>query len=175
MRPLLVILLLLSPVAYAQDVGQPSKGRPPMSEEEAARMGQEWNLPPEMRARLAIERANNEHRKVLEDVDAMSELTEQVSRHYETQGKLSSGEMKGLEKIEKLAKRILLFAGGSEEKDDTLKSLSLKEMIARLNEAVEKVKTTMAKEPRQVISATVIANSNETIILAQQIRRSQKK
>ena len=172
MKSLLIILLLLTPVAYAQDVGQPSKGRPPMSEEE---MGQEWNLPPEMRARLAIERADNEHRKVLGDVEEMSELTEKVSRRFETQGKFSSDDLKGLEKIEKLAKRILLFAGGSEEKDEELKSLALKDMVSRLGEAVGKVKAIMAKEPRQVISATVVANSNEAIILAQQIRRSQKK
>ena len=172
MKSLLIILLLLSPVAYAQDVGQPSKGRPPMSEEEK---GQEWNLPPEMRARLAIERADNEHRKVLGDVEEMSELAGKVSRHFEAQGKLSSDDLKGLEKIEKLAKRILIFAGGSEEKDEALKSLPLKDMVARLGEAVEKVKVTMAKEPRQVISAAVVANSNETILLAQQIRRSQKK
>lgn len=173
---LATLLLALSAVAAVaaspQDSGLPSKTRPPLTEEELA---QEWNLPPEMRARLAIERANSEHRKVLEDVEHLSELTDGVAKHFQAQGKLSSDDLKSLEKIEKLAKRVLTFAGGSQEDDDSLKGLSLKDMVERLATAVEKVKGTMAKEPRQVISAAVIANSNETIILTQQIRRSQKK
>lgn len=176
MKSICIILLLLSPpLASAQDSGLPR--RSPTNEEEVGRngRGQDWNLPPDIRARLAIERANNEHRKVLEDVEKMSELTVDVTRHYDAQGQLSADDLKNLEKIEKFAKRVLSFAGGSEEDDDSLKELSLKEMIARLFAAVEKVKTTMSKDPRQVVSAVVIGKSNEAITLTQQIRRIYRK
>jgi hypothetical protein len=133
------------------------------------------NLPEEMRVRMAIERAEGEHRKVLEDVGKLSDLSEEVSSKFRDGGKLSDGEVKKLSTIEKLAKRILSHAGGSEVDDkDDAQPATVAAALEQLAAAVEKIKTDMTAETRFVVSAGVIASSNQVINLAQFIRRAQK-
>jgi len=169
---LIIFLLLISVVASAQST-KPSL--PPLTDEERAeQLNQEMNLPPEMRSRLAIERANNEHRKIIEDAQKMNDLSVEIAKRYDERSKLSSDDMKNVGTIEKLAKRILNFAGGSEEKIEDKKTLSLSDCIIQLSKVAENVKKILLTESRHVISAKLIADANEAVNLAQVIRQFQK-
>src|ERR1051325_10035358 len=134
MKFLLPILLctLLPTAAAAQNANANAKSRPVASDEERLEQlnQQEVSLPPEMRSRLAIERANNEYRKIVEDAQKMNDLSSEIAKHYGERNSLSSDDVKNVSQVEKLAKRILNFAGGTEEKIEETKSLSLNEAIA---------------------------------------------
>jgi hypothetical protein len=169
---LITFLLLISVVASAQST---KPNLPPLTDEERAeQLNQEMNLPPEMRSRLAIERANNEHRKIIEDAQKMNDLSVEIAKRYDERSKLSSDDMKNVGTIEKLAKRILNFAGGSEEKIEDKKTLSLSDCIVQLSKVAENVKKILLTESRHVISAKLIADANEVVNLAQIIRQFNK-
>jgi len=171
----ITLLLSITLAAVAQNTTTSVKPRPPLTDEERAeQLNQELNLPPEMRSRLAIERANNEHRKIVEDAQKMNELSVEIAKRYDERSKLASDDLKNIATIEKLAKRILSFAGGSEEKLEDLKALSLSEAIAQLSKAAENIKKILLAESRHVISAKLIADANEAVNLTQVIRQFQK-
>jgi hypothetical protein len=169
---LITFTMLISLAASAQST-KPSP--PPLTDEERAeQLSQEMNLPPEMRSRLAIERANNEHRKIVEDAQKMNDLSVDIAKRYEERNNLSSDDLKNVGTIEKLAKRILTFAGGSEEKIEEKRALSLSDCIIQLGKVAENVKKILLTESRHVISAKLIADANEAINLAQVIRQFRK-
>jgi hypothetical protein len=133
---------------------------------------QEVGLPQDMRVKMAIARAEGEHKKVLEDVEKLSDLSGEIARGYGERKRLSTDDVKKLSTIEKLAKHVLSNAGGEEfdEKYDTVENISLADALDKLSNAAAKIKKEMTAETRFVVSATVIANSNEVISLARFIR-----
>ena len=184
MRVLLPTLFVaLLPLAAAAQGSPPPKPQPrttqtpTVSGDRNEATDQESNLPEEMRIRMAIERADGEHRKILEDVKKMSDLTEEVSSAYGDRSQLSPDDVKKLSTIEKLAKRVLTHAGGSEvdDKSPDTEGLSLSDAVHHMCAAVTRIKNDMTAQTRHVISAIVIASSNEVITMAHLIRRKQKK
>lgn len=137
---------------------------------------QEVTLPEDMRIKMAIAREENEYKKTLEDVEKLSGLSAEVARGYVERKQLSADDVKKLNTIEKLAKRVLNHAGGEEvgDKSGSVEHLALADAIDKLNTAAANIKKDMKAETRFVVSATVIANSNEVINLARLIRRTQK-
>jgi predicted RND superfamily exporter protein len=137
---------------------------------------QNASLPEEMRIRLAIERADIEYRKTLADAEKLNDLSTEVAKVYRERGSLSPEEVKKVGTIEKLAKRILSQAGGDEVDDKTRKTeqMSLADACEQLSSTAAKIKDSMKTQTRFVVSAAVIASSNEVINLAQFIRHSQK-
>src|ERR1044072_304871 len=113
---LLIVSLFALTMSIAAQNPNPNP-KPRSSQKELEQLEQETSLPPEMRVRLAIERADNAHHKVVEDAQKLNDLSCQIAKRYEEKKQLSSDDLKDVGTIEKLAKRILEFAGGSEEKD----------------------------------------------------------
>ena len=184
MRVLLPMLFVaLLPLAAAAQGTPPPKPQPRptqppvVSGDRNEDSDQESNLPEEMRIRMAIERADGEHRKILEDVKKMSDLTAEVSTAYGDRAQLSPDDVKKLSTIEKLAKRILTHAGGSEvdDKSHDTESLSLSDAVHHMCAAVTRIQNDMTAQTRHVISAIVVSSSNEVITLTHLIRRKQKK
>ena len=149
---------------------KPGETKTPADEQENTR------LPDDMRIKMAIARAEEDHKKILEDVEKLSDLSIEVTRGYGEHKRLSSDDMKKLGTMEKLAKRILSHAGGEEvdTKSESTENLAMAEAIDMLNTTVANIKKEMAGETRFVVSATVIANSNEVISLSRLIRRAKK-
>ena len=129
-------------------------------------------LPDEMRTRMAMERAENDHRKILEDVDKLNHLSSEVASGYHERGKISEDEIKKLNTIQKLAKHVLSHALGDEVEDKSAKPMTLAEAVDQMKAAAANIKKTMTAETRFEVSAVVIANSNEVISLAQFIKRT---
>jgi hypothetical protein len=170
-------LLLSAAGAAAQSTGVFPKGvdRPRADDPAPKRGDQDHAFPEDMRIRMAIERADIEYRKAIEDADKLSDMSAEVAKNYRDHGGLNADELKKVSAIEKLAKRILSQAGG-DEVDDKEKGAqhSLPEAIEQMSAAAANIQKSMKAQTRFVVSATVIASSNEVINLAQFIRHSLK-
>jgi hypothetical protein len=137
---------------------------------------QDASMPDEMRTRLAIERAEIEHRKIMTSAEQVGALATEIKEAYEKAGKLSSAEIKKLGTIEKLAKRILSHSGGERfgEKTDSTGELTLESAIDRLCDAGTDIKKKVTEKTRFVVSMEIISGSNDIIHLVQFIRRNHK-
>ena len=169
-------LLAISAAAQTNPFPKPDDSVPRPKDRSGRDSEQNVSLPEEMRIRLAIERADSEYRKTLADAEKLNDLSAEVAKVYHERGSLSAEEMKKISTIEKLAKRILSQAGGDEVDDKAAKTeqKSLADACDKLSDAAAKIRDSMKTQTRFVVSAVVIANSNEVINLAQFIRHSQK-
>ena len=130
----------------------------------------------EMLHRALIRHAEEEHKEMLERADETAELADQLHSAFQTAQTLGRQELKKLERIEKLARKIRGNAGGDDDK------LALKETpqhlgdaLKQLSEISEELKKSVSKTSRLVVSAAVIERSNELIELTRFIRASVKK
>ena len=172
---LAILILLSSSIVTAQSPQpaiRPSTPKPPsrVSDDEQ----ENSHLPEEMRVKMAIARAEESHKKILEDVEKLSSLSEEIVKDYGDSKKLSGDDLRKLGTIEKLAKRILNHAGGEEveDKNDPSEHLALAEAIDMLGSTAANIKKEMTAETRFVVSATVIAMSNEVSTLSRLIRHA---
>ncbi|HXU38290.1 MAG TPA: hypothetical protein VN937_18175 [Blastocatellia bacterium] len=180
--PLFAIFILLSAFGLhaSSAFAQNTSTIPRSSDNKSRRMhkddDQDVTLPDDMRIKMAIAREENEYKKTLEDVEKLSGLSEEVAKVYVDRKQLSTDDVKKLNTIEKLAKRVLSHAGGEEvgDKSGSVEHLALAEAIDKLNAAAACIKKEMKAETRFVVSATVVANSNQVISLARLIRHLQK-
>lgn len=173
-----LILLPISAVTVETQTPRPDTRAPVIKpSDKADDSGQEMgHLPEEMRVKMAIARAEEDHKKVLEDVDKLDSLSAEIVKDYGEIKRLSSDDIKKLGTIEKLAKRILSHAGGEEvdQKSDTIEHMRLAEAIDTLGATAASIKKEMTAETRFVVSANVIAKSNEVITLSRLIRHAKK-
>lgn len=138
----------------------------------------ELRLPPigspaaEAMARYAIEREKKEYRENIERAQEVARLSAELQKAFEQRHGLSPDDLRKLERIEKLARRIRSEAGGSDG-DDEGSDLpkSLEQAVRRLANVAKDLSERVEKTPRQVISASVIEKSNELIELVRLIRR----
>jgi len=169
---LLVIFGLIFAFAAA---AQTPRAEPKPSVSKYPDEGQEaTHLPDEMRVKMAIARAEEDHKKVLEDVEKLSNLSGEIARGYGEHQQLSSDDMRKLGAIEKLAKRVLTQSGGEEVDEKKIEHMALADAIDLLSATVANIRKEMTAETRFVVSATVIAHSNEVIGLSRFIRRAKK-
>src|SRR4030095_9414150 len=174
------LLAIFSLVFSATVVGQTqSSSQPSLPSAAPPRKGTEQevgHMPEEMRIKMAIARAEEDHKKVLDEVKKLSSLLGEIAKDYSDSKQLSGDDIKKLGMIEKLAKKILTHAGGEEvdPKTGEKEQMSLADAIDMLGTTVANIKKEMTAETRFVVSATVIANSNEVISLSRVIRRSKK-
>ena len=180
---LLLLLTVFTPLA-AQGQNRPGSGPPPSirpttnanSRDPLYADQNTSNLPDEVRIKMALKRAEDEHRKILEDVDKLSTLSSEIATGLRDRGALASDDLKKLGTIEKLARRILSHAGGDQVSDDSVKQtdMPISEAVNKLGSAIESIKKSMITNTRHTVSAAVIASSNEVINLSQFIRKLQK-
>ena len=164
-------ILLLSPGVKAQSsrpVPPPPESRNPDKYRVDDQDG--GGLQQDMRIKMAIARADGDHKKLLEDVEKLSSLSSELAKGYGEHKRLSSDEIKKLATIEKLARRVLNNSGG-DEVDLKSDQMPLGDAIDKLNSTAASIKKEMTAETRFVVSATVIANSNEVISLARFIKQ----
>ena len=175
----LAICLLLCWSATVAQTPKP-RPRPPQPPDRTAPTDlwgkpQESTIPDDMRTRMAMERAENDHRRVLEDVDKLSALSSEVARGYHDRGRLSDEELKKVSAIEKLAKHVLTHTLGDEVEDKSPKPSNMTEAVDQMNAAAASIQKTMKAETRFEVSAAVIASSNQVITLAHFIKRVHNK
>lgn len=125
----------------------------------------------EMRARNEIKIAEKERQENLERAREAAQLGAEIRDGFSKTQMLGALEMKKLERLEKLARRIRSRAGGSDD-DEPLNNVpaSLEPAVSRLKDTSEALCKGVEKTPRMVISTTVIERANELLEIIRFIR-----
>ncbi|HEU4596486.1 MAG TPA: hypothetical protein VFS10_15225 [Pyrinomonadaceae bacterium] len=171
------LLVILSATASAQttiprDLPDASSSSP-SSNQRAPRLGSPAE---EIIRRAEIKHAEEQHQEMVERADETVELAGELHAAFQTSKALNREDLKKLERMEKLARKIRGSAGGDDDK------LALKETPPHLGAAVEllneissELKKGVSKTSRLVVSGAVIERSNELIELIRFIRTSVQK
>lgn len=126
-----------------------------------------------MRARLEIRIAEKERQENLDRAREAAQLGEEIKQAFSRNKMLGAADLKKLERLEKLARRIRSRAGGSDD-DEPLENIpaSLEPAMERLANTSDSLCKGVEKTPRMVISASVIERANELIEIIRFIRNN---
>jgi hypothetical protein len=129
----------------------------------------------EMRARNEIKIAEKERQENLERAKEVAQLGAEIRDSFIRSQMIGAIEIKKLERLEKLARRIRSRAGGSDD-EEPLNNVpaSLSPAMSRLAETSEALFKGVEKTPRMVISTTVIERANELLEIIRFIRTNSR-
>lgn len=161
-------LLLLAPAALAQRIEPPPL---PASGDPTQRPSPLGSPEQEIIKRAEIRREEEDHTEMVERADETERLGLDLRAAFDKQQTLGREDLKRLEKIEKLARKIRGRAGGSDD-DEQLENppSKLDEAVTRLAEVTVQLNQSVRKTTRLVVSGTVIKRSNELIELVRHVR-----
>jgi len=128
-------------------------------------------LDDEMRAKREIRYAEKEHQENLTRAREASQLGNALAAAFKQNQSLGSTDLKKLEKLEKITKKIRSEAGAS---DDDFELEKKPTDLADAVNCVAKVSTSLSekvlKTPRRVVSASIIEESNVLLELIRIVR-----
>ena len=125
----------------------------------------------EMRAKRAIKFAEKEHQENLDRARDLTDVSKELLAAFKKKNGLDREDNKKLDRLEKLSKRIRSDAGGSEDEVSIEKPpADLSTAMCQLGEVSESLRNKVEKTPRQVVSASVIAESNVLLELIRIVR-----
>jgi hypothetical protein len=161
-------LLALNPVgASAQTAGADQPG--PRSD---GKRSTDFGSPEaEMLHRAEIRREEETHKEMVERADEAAQLGDELLSSYRKNNSLTHDDVKRLERLEKLARKIRGGAGGSDDEEGLSDPPEQVEgAVTRLAKVAGALKESVSKTSRLVISGNVIRRSNEMIELIRRIR-----
>jgi SMC interacting uncharacterized protein involved in chromosome segregation len=121
--------------------------------------------------RAQIKHEEETHKEIVERAGEMAQIGDQILNSFEHSKSLSRDDLKKLDRMEKLARKIRSNAGASDDEEDAQDSPGhIEEAVKRLAEIADTLKKNVEKTSRLVISASVIKNSNELIGLIRHIK-----
>jgi len=125
----------------------------------------------EMRAKRAIKFAEKEHQENLDRARDLTDVSKELLAAFKKKNGLDREDNKKLDRLEKLSKRIRSDAGGSEDEVRIEKPpADLSSAMCQLGEVSESLRNKVEKTPRQVVSASVIAEANVLLELIRIVR-----
>ena len=121
--------------------------------------------------RAEIKHEEESHKEMVDRADETALIGEQILNSFQKNKSLSKDDLKKLDRMEKLARKIRGSAGGSDD-DEQLEDPPgrIEPAVARLAKLSEDLRDCVAKTSRFVTSAKVIERSNELIELIRHIR-----
>jgi hypothetical protein len=121
--------------------------------------------------RAEIKHEEESHKEMVDRADEAALIGEQLLNAFQKSKSLGKDDLKKLDRMEKLARKIRGGAGGSDD-DSPLENppQQLEKAVARLAEISGQLNKSVQKTSRLVISAAVINSSNELIELIKHIR-----
>jgi hypothetical protein len=125
----------------------------------------------ELRKKREIKYAEKEHKENLARADEITQLGTGLAQSFKHKKLLDREDMKRLERLEKLTRRIRSEAGGENGEID-LKNPppDLATGMCRIGELAASVGEKVKETPRQVISASVIDEANVLLELIRRVR-----
>ncbi len=122
--------------------------------------------------RMAIKRAEEEHKKLVKSSQQAAEIAERLSQHIqgEKRNALDRGAEKKLKEIEKAAKQIRNNVGGSNDDKDFETPKTLADAVTRLTETSKRLSEQMEKTSRHITSATIIVSASDMLRLIKILR-----
>jgi hypothetical protein len=128
-----------------------------------------------MRARNEIKIAEKEQQENLERAREAAQLGSEIRDSFSKNKMLGASEIKKLERLEKLARRIRSRAGGSDDDEPIDKvPTSLEPALSRLADTSQALCKGVEKTSRMVISTTVIERANELLEIIRFIRTNSR-
>lgn len=125
----------------------------------------------ELKAKREIRYAEKEHQENLTRAREVSELGSKLAEAFKRKQSLSADDLKKLEKLEKLTKKIRTEVGAS---DDEIVLEHKPNDLATAVESVAKVSSSLServlKTPRRVVSAAIIDEANVLLELIRMVR-----
>jgi hypothetical protein len=129
----------------------------------------------EMLRRAEIRHEEETHREMVERADEAAQIGDEILASFKKNNSLTRDDLKRLERLEKLARKIRNGAGGSDADKELPDPPGVIEgAVTRLAELSGDLKKSVLKTSRLVISASVIERSNEVIELIRHIRSIKK-
>ena len=170
-KPVLVIALF--GVCTLPAVGQ----RRILAGVDASNGGDDQQLSPieeEMRVKRQIEAADKAHKENVNRARNLVSLSESLVTAYKANKQLRREDLKKLERVEKLVKKIRDDAGGSEQEADPEEHpKDLPTALDRLLEVSDSLKQRVEKTPKRVVSAAIIDEANVLLELIRVVRTMQ--
>lgn len=125
----------------------------------------------EMLIRREIETAEKDHKENVDRAREAAQLSTEIRDSFVNNKMLGRTEVKKLERLEKITRKIRGESGGSDS-DATLDNPpnEIVSALSRLAETSDKLKKEVENTPRQVISAAVIEHANEVLDLIHYVR-----
>jgi hypothetical protein len=129
----------------------------------------------EMLKKAEIKHEEESHKEMVERADEAAQLGDELLTAYKKNNNLGRDDLKKLDRLDKLARKIRSSAGGSDD-DDSLDNPpdQIGPAVKLLAETSDMLKKSVEKSSRLVISAAVIRHSNELIELIRRIRNIQQ-
>jgi len=125
----------------------------------------------EILQRAQIKHEEDTHKEMVERAGEMAHIGDEILNSFEHSKSLSRDDLKKLDRMEKLARKIRSNAGASDDEGDLQESPGhIEDAVKRLAEIADTLKKNVEKTSRLVISASVIKNSNELIGLIRRIK-----
>lgn len=125
----------------------------------------------EMRAKRAIKFAEKEYQENLDRARDLSTLGAAIVTSFKQKHTLNQEDIKKLDKVEKLARKIRGAAGGSEDDTEMEKRpTDIASAVEMLGDLSHSLKEKVEKTPKHVISAAVIDEANVLLELIRIVR-----
>ena len=125
--------------------------------------------------RAEIKHEEESHKEMIDRADEAALIGEQILNSFHKNKSLGKDDLKKLERMEKLARKIRGSTGGSDDESPLENPpQQLEKALARLADVSAELNKSVQKTSRLVISAAVINSSNELIELIKHIRSIQR-
>ncbi|HEX3560209.1 MAG TPA: hypothetical protein VHU19_13470 [Pyrinomonadaceae bacterium] len=140
--------------------------------EASHKQGRDIGTPEEEIIRRAqIKHEEDSHKELVARAGEMAQIGAELLDSFNKSKSLSRGDLKKLDRMEKLAHKIRSSAGASDDEEELEKPpAGMEEVVKRLAEVSGVLNKNVQKTSRLVISAAVIKNSNELIELIRRIK-----
>jgi len=148
------------PTTMSADKSSPQEDGPPLTTFEE-----------EMRAKRAIKLAEKEHQQNLERAREISQLAKELQQGLKAKIALEREDLKRVERLEKLTKKIRGEAGGeADEVQIVNRPADIGAAVTQIAEITESLSKCVQNTPRQVVSASVIDSANVLLELIRILR-----
>lgn len=129
----------------------------------------------EMLRKAEIRHEEESHKEMVERAGEAAQLGDEILNAYNKNNNLGRDDLKKLDRLDKLVRKIRSSAGGSDDEDSLdHPPEQIGPAVKLLAETSDMLKKSVEKSSRLVISAAVIRHSNELIELIRRIRNIQQ-
>ncbi|HEX7313755.1 MAG TPA: hypothetical protein VF297_07525 [Pyrinomonadaceae bacterium] len=164
-KAFLAALLALGAVNASAQIAGADEPRP------GAQRGDFGSPEAEMLRRAEIRREEETHKEMVERADEAVQIGDALLASYKKNNSLTRDDLKRLERLEKLARKIRGSAGGSDDEEGLSDPPNkIEGAVSRLAKLAGALKESVSKTSRLVVSGNVIKHSNEIIELIRHIR-----
>lgn len=161
------VFLILGATVFANAQGAEASSRSGVPQKEELPSGIKESL-----AKQRIEREKKDYKEMLDRSEEALKLSEQLEKSYAQHNQFSSEDVKKLERLEKVVKKIRSEMGGGDDgaEEDIEKPSSIANALSSMKEGASKLVEELKKTSRYSVSVIAVQSSNALINVVQFLR-----